>query len=462
MKSTILNFFLLLLIVSCDDDSGKDPTPDFTEEPSVVYKDVACSECDFQIPTTEWQIDGTKEYTKNDGTSSKIQPGDTLGFKGDVDGIQFINLEGTEAEPIVIINCDGPATVGKVITQKALQFINSKHIIISGAGSTSEKYGLKLFGYFGIDITDYSTDFEILAIEVLQAGYLGIAARTSPPPYPDCVGAPNTRDEFVQENTIIHDNYIHDTEGEGMYIGGSHWEKLWDEQCPGVYEPELHGVRIYNNLMERIGQDAIQVGSATEDVKIYNNIINDFGTRSVGGHMTGFQINPGTTGELFNNIINKGNGFGIFMIGVGDNLIYNNLIIEPSFDGIYTQDRSPKAGTGFYIVNNTIIKPGYKAIGWNSKETSNNVIYNNLFYQPGDVAIGSDGHFEEYYTAKGNHTSDDDEGVYFGEQYQLLKEFTDCIDKGVDVSEYGIETDLFGNKRLNGVAYDIGAHEFTE
>ena len=67
----------------------------------------------------------------------------------------------------------------------------------------------------------------------------------------------------------------------------------WDEQT-----------YIYNNIVINTGRDGIQVGSAVEDCEIYNNYVELFGQKSEGGHMTGFQINPGTTGKLYNNVIN--------------------------------------------------------------------------------------------------------------------------------------------------------------
>ncbi len=463
MKPYLTLILFMCMLSACEKSSIENidlPGPSSSNE--IVYEDKVCSSCDFVVQESAWQVDGNIEQLRTDGTMGKIKPGDTIGITGSRGGIQFINITGTQENPVVITNCDGTVRLGTTINEsKALHFINSKHFVISGAGSTSEKYGMKLIGYFGIEITDYSTDFEIFAVEVLAAGYVGIAARTSPPPYPDCVNADNTRDIFTQKNTRIHHNYVHDTEGEGFYIGGSHWHVLWDEKCPGVYEPELHGVRIHHNILENIGMDGIQVGSASRDVKIYNNTINNFGTRSIGGHMTGFQINPGTTGELYNNVINGGNGFGIFVLGRGDNLIYNNLIIKPSYDGIYTQDRSPTADAGFYIINNTIIEPG-KGIGWNSLDTSNNEIVNNIIYKPRIAFIDSDGHNNNY-IYENNLEIRTDGHFEFGENYRLLKGATDAIDKGKDVFErYGIEFDIVGNKRPFGSGYDIGAYEYKE
>ncbi len=464
MKPYLTLIMFICILNACEKSNIENlDTPNPPSSNDVIYEDKACSSCDFVVQENAWQVDGSVEQLRTDGTMAKIQPGDTIGITGNRAGIQFVNIAGTEEKPVVITNCNGAARIGITINEsKGLHFINSKHFVISGAGSTSQKYGIKLIGYFGIEITDYSTNFEIFAVEVLGAGYVGIAARTSPPSYPDCVNADNTRAVFTQKNTLIHHNYIHDTGGEGFYIGGSHWHKLWDEKCPGVYEPELHGVRVHHNILENIGMDGIQVGSASRDVKIYNNTINNFGTRSVGGHMTGFQINPGTTGELYNNVVNSGNGFGIFVLGKGDNLIYNNLIIKPTYDGIYTQDRSPAANAGFYIINNTIIEPGVKGIGWNSYETSNNEIVNNIIYKPAQEFIGSDGHNDNYFYDN-NLELRGDEGIKFGENYQLLNGSIGAIDKGKDIfDKYKIAFDILGNQRPSGSSYDIGAYEYTD
>lgn len=443
--------FLFLVLVSC---KGENIAPGIEEEEDsgLTYVNKDCSTCAFVIQPDEWKFDG-KEMN--------VQPGDTVGIPGGLRaGLFIVNVEGTSENPIIFINCDGRAELGLSIDEGvALNTNQSKHFKIAGTGMIGEKYGIAVKGYMGVEISYLSTNFEIYGIEVLGAGYAGIICRSDA----TCDGEVGLG-TFTQYNTFLHDNYVHDTGGEGFYVGGSHWGTGWEFQpgCQGtlVFEPELKGVRIYNNIVRNTGRDGIQVGSAVEDCEIYNNLVEKFGQKSEGGHMTGFQINPGTTGKLYNNVVIEGNGFGIFMTGRGDNLVFNNLIINPSYDGIYSDDRTPTPGLGFSFINNTIINPGFNGYGANTIETTGNVFYNNIVTTPGNKFIDS-----------GNQNYDESNNIFTNQIDTLLfinpAEFdygltagSPAIDAGKDVTSYGITIDLLGEDRPNG-AYDIGAYEFN-
>ena len=79
-----------------------------------------------------------------------------------------------------------------------------------------------------------------------------------------------TRTQFKQHNTYVHDCYLHDNRGESIYIGSSHYSN-------GI-DPLLEGGAVYNNIIENIGYDGIQVGSAITDFYIYNNTLRNIGT----------------------------------------------------------------------------------------------------------------------------------------------------------------------------------------
>ena len=124
----------------------------------------------------------------------------------------------------------------------------------------------------GVHFDEGSSDIEIDHIETSDNDYGGIVVRT----YPRCGGRCGhvegtqsyarlcTRGNFIQENTIIHDNYVHDTPGEGMYIGTSHYytdssADVYDplNACAGetYAQPALSGVEIYNNLITDTGSE---------------------------------------------------------------------------------------------------------------------------------------------------------------------------------------------------------------
>ena len=441
---------VVLLCLSLAFESTAQTTKLAYEQSAITYIDKSCSSCDYVVEPGDWKFDG------ND---VDVQPGDTICLRAGVrDGLHITNIKGTAEAPVVFMNCDGSIQCGQDASKSiGVNLIQSEHVVISGNGSTSDKYGIKVKALFGVDIQNGATDFELFAVEVLEAGYAGIAARSNP----KCDGS-LTRENFTQRNTHIHHCYVHDAVGgEGIYVGGSHWHS----EYPGcdVEEPVLEGVRIYDNIIYNTGRDGIQVGSAISDCEIYNNYIELYGQAEDGGHMTGFMINPGTTGRLYNNIIVDGKGWGIFMQGRGDNLVYNNLIVRCSIDGVFTGNVKATEGTGFKFFNNTIVSPKDHGFQWysNLTEKSENEIFNNIILNPG----------KEYHTGNTNYNAMNNLEVqtegdlkfedYANDVYKLL-EGSSAIDQGLSIEEFEVSHDITRHSRVYGEGVDMGAYEYTE
>jgi Right handed beta helix region len=428
--------------------------PDIIDDPDtgLVYVDKSCESCDFIVGVDDWKFDGKE---------NNVQPGDTIGIpSGQRSSIFFINIVGTAENPVVIMNCDGRALVGDDITKGAgIQIRESRYFHLTGTGAIESKYGIAALGFMGIQIEYLSSDFEVDGIEVLGAGYGGIIARSEA----SCDGVVN-KETFTQYNTILHDNYVHDTAGgEGFYVGASHWDvgQNFQPGCEGtlLWEPELKGVRIYNNIVKNTGRDGIQVGGAVEDVEIYNNYIENYGLTMQDGQMTGFMINPGTTGKLYNNVIMEGNGYGIFVLGRGDNTVFNNVVIRPSLIGIATGDRNPTTTQGFYIINNTVIEPGQTGFMAWSEETTGTVYYNNIVTSPAIDYFGGGSN----YSQSNNIFTDRSDTLMFVNPDELnfqLQSGSPAIDYGRDVSSYDIIFDALGKPRPVG-PYDAGAFEYN-
>ena len=443
--------------MSCNQDKIEpelepEPEPEPVVE-GLIYKDVACSSCHFTI------FPETRSF---DGIEMNVQPGDTIGIiEGERERLKITNLNGSEGNPVTIINCDGRAKVGTTVsTNYGLIIETSSYFKVAGTGSSEHTYGIAVEGHNAIAMEYLSTDYEVYGVEVVAAGFAGIVARSNA----SCDGEVS-KDTHTQYNTILHDNYVHDTHGEGFYVGGSHWGSGQEAQpgCQGVllFEPELFGVRVYNNIVENTGLDGIQVGSAVEDCEIYNNVIRNFALREEPAHQNGIQIGNGTTGRVYNNyILSEGKGFGIFCQGRGDNVVYNNVIVNPGRDGIFAADRMPTPGLGFMFINNTIIDPVRYGINFSSQITVGSVIYNNIVTRAGeDFLIGFD-----IYVESNNIFTDAPDTLLFADPANLdysLQAGSPAIDIGIDVTDYDILEDAIGNERPNG-DYDVGAFEFHE
>jgi hypothetical protein len=470
IHSIVISAFLLsaLLFVSCNNDSSEvDTVPIPEPEQGLTYIDKSCSSCDYVIAATEWQFDGALY---------DLKAGDTIGIVGGADGkrdglnIKNIKVAGMKPtdDPIVIINCNGRVELGyDKNVSKGIDVENAQYFKIAGTGSTAHAWGIAVRGFQGLEVRGQSSDYEIYGVEVLETGYAGITCRTDAA----CDGSVSL--DFTQYNTILHHNYVHNTGGEGFYIGGSHWNSGQTEQpgCVGtlIWEPQLVGVRIHNNFVRDIGRDGIQVGSTVEDCKIYNNVVLDYGMAEDYGHMTGFQINPGTTGELYNNIIVGGKGFGIFCVGQGGNTIYNNLIVNPTFDGVYVDERlkdDNKRDWYFRIINNTIVNPGVNGINFNSGKTTGNEIVNNIITTPSKAFI--DGW--DNYNGKATNLLTDKDTLHYLTPYSGQNTYVELlklnysasnIPAGVNVKTYGILEDILGYERLDS-KIEVGAFQYQK
>ncbi|MDX1627160.1 MAG: right-handed parallel beta-helix repeat-containing protein [Fulvivirga sp.] len=458
MQIPLFFIFIVLSLTGCGEPIGEGiPRDVIDDNDDFVYLDQECSKCDFVIATEEFLFDGVE---------NNVQPGDTICFQGGQrGGVGLRNIHGNEENPVVIINCEGLVELFEEGSH-GMRVTQSSYFHITGLGATEHKYGFNLAttnpGGNSLVIEKRSTNFEVDHVEVSQGGYAGMVCRSDA----TCDGS-ISRSNFTQFNTRIHHNYIHNTSGEGMYVGGSHWASgfAFANDCFGttLFEPELVGVRIYSNLVEDTGRDAIQVGSAVEDCKIYDNIVRNYALNRDEGHLSGYQINGGTTGEFYRNIAIGGFGYGVFLLGRGDNTLYSNIIIRPLRDGIITGDRNPTPGAGFYIINNTIISPGDKGFTIFSNETEGTVYYNNIVTNPGLTFFSIETNDVTLDTSN-NILTNNVEALMFVDAANndfRLQEGSIAIDAGLDVSSYGVDTDFLGNPRPVG-EYDVGAIEKQE
>ena len=420
-----------------------------------------------------------------DGSKMNIQPGDTICIEaGERTSLKFINFNGSASNYIVFKNFGGEVIVKNDYMPYGISIENSSFFRFTGTGSSDIKYGIRILGTksgaSGLGVGNLSTNFEIDHLEIANTGFAGIFSKTDP-----VCDLSKNRGNFTQYQSFYHDNYIHNTGGEGMYIGYSFYSGK-SITCDGVptmlYPCDLIGVRIYNNVIDSAGWDGIQVGCATEDCEVYNNAVTNYGVAGVPAQHTGIQIGGGTTGLCYNNKIVNGSGPGIAVFGLGNNDIFNNLIVNAGYNyfpndstkriyGIFCDDRDPIPGRYFNFYNNTIVNPKTDGIRFMSVLSKNNLLYNNIIIHPGSLLsynfIPAQSPYINLSTnvdavLANNYFYKDASNIQFVDSLNTdyrLSANSPAIDAGFDMSNKGLNFDINNAPRPSGNGYDIGAFE---
>jgi D-ribose pyranose/furanose isomerase RbsD len=422
---------------------------------------VTCADCTFLIPA---------DSTIIDGAVLGLKPGDIIGLSGDIDygSLEFRNIVGTAEQPIIIRNCGGQATIRATDKHYAVLTIKSKYFRITG-GDVAGTYGIEIQGgVMGLNLTGLSTNFEVDHVEISNVGFAGIIAKTDP----TCDDA-TIRGNFTMYDVSLHHNYIHDTGGEGFYVGNSFYDGMDRKQCGKRLPHEIKGLKIFNNIVHDTGWDGIQVGCAIEGTEIHHNEIRNYGTVNRLYQNNGMQISSGTGGLVYNNFIKNGTGNGMMMNGTGDNVIYNNIIVDAGSNGVFVDERYTP-GPGYTFVNNTILNPKKDGIRLYSELVPLNTIVNNIIANPGTYSTYSDLRTSEdsfIYRMSSDVNVNMSNNLFVAsvnevqfvdpskENYRL-KAGSPAVNLGKDVAKFRIDTDFYLASRLNGSQYDIGASEF--
>jgi hypothetical protein len=422
---------------------------------------MAQSGCKFTISTaaTEWQFDGA---------AKGVKPGDRICFKGGTrTGIKLINIHGTAAQPVIISNesnssviINAPASFGN-----AVEVDNVTYVRFTGSNNPSVKYGIEITGAeMGINFQQLSSDFEVDHLYVHNTNCVGIVAKTDP-----TCDASTWRGYFTMKNTSFHDNLISNTGCEGFYIGNSHYDTGVGMTCNGasvnVKEHDVVNVKVFNNTVQNTGNEGIQVGSAVSGCEVHHNSVTNFGTNSGYGQDNGFQAGGGTTqAKVYSNIIDTGNGYGVWDSG-GGTMYFNNVVRNALMGGFSLIDYAGNyAPTGFMVMNNTIVNCSNFDILMYSEgplsQISNNIFVTNqasgytyIKYN----APNAQKKAVEYNNLKTNNIASVKFANAAGLDFHLLAG-SPAINAGIDLLSFGISIDKDGKLRIG--AFDQGAYEY--
>lgn len=435
------------LVETAPNSTPSAPVQDTASEAPITQ---AVTNCSYTVQPSEWMIDGTK-----------IPAGSTVCIPAGTRGALLLkNFKGTAANPIIFINKGGKVTFSTTATASyAFKTQNCQYFKILGSGAPGVTYGININGgNIGMTMDNLSSDFEIANVEVRNSGFAGIMAKTDP-----TCDASTWRGHFTMKNISIHNNYVHQTGGEGLYVGNSFYADGVSLACGKVLPHDVVNAKIYKNITDSTGCEGIQVGSATSGCYIYNNTVKTPGISPfANGQNNGIQLGEGTGGKCYNNLIKNAPGNGIILLGLGDNIVFNNYIINSKAYGIFADSRYTP-GPHFWFINNTIIAPTLGGIKLNSETIPMNVVVNNVIIHPGSGLYIIRKSTSVKLTASNNYTSTSVSSCRFvnydSDNFHLYSA-SPLINKGANASIYGVNSDYYGIKRPSGSAYDIGATEY--
>ncbi|MFV2016546.1 MAG: hypothetical protein ACC656_14035, partial [Candidatus Heimdallarchaeota archaeon] len=302
-------------------------------EPNEVLIDGEVRQIDVWIEASDTYIRNNTKY------SDWYVPGNVIAFRsGNRPQLKILDLQGTADEPIVICN-KGKMTL-ETTSSYGIVFQNSQYIRLLGNTDPDipETHGIDVAktgsGGMGVNIRSKSEYFEVAYIELHNLGFCGIMAKTD-----GAIG-------WTMHDVHLHHNYIHDTDGEGLYVGETKYPSH-----------ELSNIEINNNLILRTGWDLFQFSNCSEQLNIYNNTCWDGGLQNQNAQNKGLQVsNDSQDADIRDNVVGRTRSNFHINMSAGNVLIEHNYfdgdttIASP---GIFADEReSSIPGTPITYQNN--------------------------------------------------------------------------------------------------------------
>ncbi|MDD2954602.1 MAG: hypothetical protein PHC95_15865, partial [Parabacteroides sp.] len=245
----------------------------------------------------------------------------------------------TYDEPLVItFDQETPFTIWGVYYAAVNFNDNMRNTVFDGRGYYNLSKGLRI-DRFSDDLyfedcmmlLNGTSDVEIFEVEMCNSGFTAIASKTDPDPNRPWYWKGN----FAEENFILHHCHVHDTSGEGFYLGYfdcATQKKTNNNGAAVSYQPHsMEKTRIFRNFFERTGYDGMQLSNARNSEVCHNTIIKG-AYKNEANQATGISIQS-IQGKIYNNLVVGFNGPGIQTGPLGDLEIFNNIVNNASDGG---------------------------------------------------------------------------------------------------------------------------------
>jgi hypothetical protein len=291
----------------------------------------------LQSTTTIFNLNGGSANSL-DGVTSNLSPGDTVVIKlppehtsESMYRLRLLNIKGTLQSPITITIDEPAPLIFNYTSFWGIIAQGCEHIILDGKGYQNIEYGLhlqkhpdSLTGTVGFQVTSLTNYVEAHSLEFSDAEFTQILCKTDP----DVNNPATLRENFTMQNTLIHNNIMRDSRGEGIYLGYFDASVHVKKNSAGVditYRAHnMNDTKIYRNIFLRCGWDGLQLNNATGKTEIHDNYIKDSAIFGEPDQNTGMSLT--LEGKIFNNIIDGCSGIGIQAGALGPLDVYNNVI----------------------------------------------------------------------------------------------------------------------------------------
>ncbi|MEX6689230.1 PKD domain-containing protein [Danxiaibacter flavus] len=278
-----------------------------------------------------------------DGTNDNIAPGTIIVLTGEARRVELTYLKGTAEAPIVIVPGQDEFEI-KMNSFNGFHMVGCEHVVIAGQLNPSrQKLGFNVHNdTTGIPVHassscvngEYlSTYMRVMGCELWNSGFTAMRMKTEPygesPQYWRGTG-------FIQMDTLLHDNEVHDTGGEGMYLGGTTADEATSYYQPSV--PDINGnvvtkcfwtplfnTKVWRNNVYATGWDGIQCGNCFRGAEVHDNVVLNTGVAQVANQGSGFSINNGFQGDIYYNIVDNNI---IMQPGKGLTRVFANSIVR--------------------------------------------------------------------------------------------------------------------------------------
>ena len=321
-------------------------------------------------------------YAVSSGTASfdcsNVNPGDTVTLAAGTRGpLKITDCKGSASSRIVIrndVNGSSPTILQKSDGASGgfvLQCYNCNYVVIDG---TDKWNGAPSGRTYGIKATQSGSGGPTAFVKILgRSSFVTIRGVEVDGKWPslakDGIGI-DVNDHAIdaasnpgvwREGFLIEYNYVHNTEGEGVYVGPNYPQG----------DLPLRNIEIRNNLVEDTGWDGINLKMAVQGANsIHHNVIRRAGSKTDGtaGQHYGIGFYE-SNGKIYSNWVENSGETAIshymqylpMSYGAQASEIYNNVVIKPgrtgplAGNGITPGNSSGAAAAAPKIYNNTIV-----------------------------------------------------------------------------------------------------------